>query len=150
LTFTGRLFLMKVPVKIIALASEVVLAIQLHAQSTQAAAYINKAIDIMEQNSLHKKSIVWPTLKKEALFQCKNCESTGDTYPVIRECIRRLGDHHSFFQAPNPQTGRVSSLVENNIPEGNLERLGHTVAAHITIPTYLGAEKDSKVFAVKL
>ncbi|MBT2621216.1 S41 family peptidase [Chryseobacterium sp. ISL-6] len=64
------------------------------------ASYVEKAIQIMEQNSVNKKSIDWATIKKDALKTVQEKKEIKETYPIIRDILGKLGDHHSKLYEP--------------------------------------------------
>ncbi len=66
--------------------------------STVAIDYLNRAIDIMQQNAFRRNSVDWPKLRQDALSMAAGSESPADTYEAIRYALRQLGDHHSFPQ----------------------------------------------------
>ncbi|MDH6252803.1 carboxyl-terminal processing protease [Chryseobacterium sp. H1D6B] len=64
------------------------------------ASYVEKAIAIMEQNSVNKKTIDWAAVRKEALKQTEGKKTIRETYPVIRNVLGKLGDQHSKLYEP--------------------------------------------------
>lgn len=72
---------------------------QLFSQETPVS-YVEKAIQIMEQNSVNKKSIDWATIKEIYLKQAHEKKTIRETYPVIREILGKLGDQHSKLYEP--------------------------------------------------
>jgi carboxyl-terminal processing protease len=133
------------------MACGIAFASRLEAQSPEAIAYLNRAIDLMEKNSLHKKDIDWPTLRRDALARAGGSRSAIDTYAAIREALTSLKDHHSFLQPPSPPSSQPSSFRPFELePESSLERTDLAIAARVTIPTFLGAGDDAERFAAKL
>lgn len=72
---------------------------KIFAQETPAS-YVEKAIQIMEQNSVNKKGIDWATIKKDALKTAHEKKEIKETYPIIRDILEKLGDHHSKLYEP--------------------------------------------------
>lgn len=73
---------------------------KVNAQETPSS-YVEKAIQIMEQNSVNKKSIDWATIKKDALKTAQEKKEIKETYPIIRDILEKLGDHHSKLYEPD-------------------------------------------------
>lgn len=72
---------------------------KMYAQETPAS-YVEKAIQIMEQNSVNKKNIDWATIKKDALKGASETKNIRETYPIIRNILEKLEDHHSKLYEP--------------------------------------------------
>jgi carboxyl-terminal processing protease len=66
--------------------------------SSEAAAYLNAAIDVMQQNFLHRDRVDWPELRRKTLAQAAGAQVPVDTYPAIRFALAKLSDHHSYLQ----------------------------------------------------
>jgi hypothetical protein len=70
---------------------------QNHSMSATAQAYLEHAIDVMQQNALHSEKIDWRTLRSEALERSRGAEVPVDTYDAIRWALKRV-NKHSFLQ----------------------------------------------------
>jgi carboxyl-terminal processing protease len=66
--------------------------------SPVAQSYLDSALNVMQQNFLHKDKIDWPQLRRETLSQAAGAQIPVDTYPAVRFALAKLGDHHSFLQ----------------------------------------------------
>ena len=71
--------------------------------SVAAISYLNHALNVMQQNSLRRKSIDWVKLRQETVDQASGAEGPADTYEAIRFALQQLGDHHSFLQLSSPE-----------------------------------------------
>ncbi len=127
-------------------------------QQTSGAAvgYINHALDIMQQNSLHRKVVDWRQLRRETLERAEGSQTAADTYDAIRFALGKLGDHHSFLQLspdmqttekearakykvlPTPETGPEkwppSPYIYRHIPGGSIEKIDGIRVARIVVP----------------
>ena len=65
--------------------------------SAEAKAYLQEALDIMQQYALHKRSIDWDALRKSTLDFAAGAQSPLDTYEAIRFALRQVNPH-SFLQ----------------------------------------------------
>jgi len=71
-------------------------------------AYLNRALDAMEQRALRRESVDWPRVRAEALALAAHAENTVDTYDAIRFALASLKDHHSSFH-PTPALEKLES-----------------------------------------
>jgi hypothetical protein len=97
-------------------------------------AYLTKALDAMEKNSMRARQIDWAALRRTAFEMAKNAQSPADTYDAIRWAVKELKDGHSFFSAPAPRRDRNpiddSSAGETRAQPGHKEApLGAEAAA---------------------
>ena len=144
------------------------------AVSTDATTYVSKALDIMEGNSIHKKTIDWKFLRQSTLSQSSRAKNTYETYDAIRYALSQLGDHHSFLQlspdlaqkeseakaslhvvsppTPGSEPWPPSPYINRREPEGHLERVGSTAVARIVVPEFDGPgdNETGRAYATKL
>lgn len=66
--------------------------------SSEAHTCLDRALDIMEQNSLNKTKVNWADLRAKAFTAAAGAQSTEDTYQAIRIALSSLHEHHSFLQ----------------------------------------------------
>ena len=95
--------------------------------SSEASAYLEEALDIMQSNSLHRLSTNWDVIRTSAFEVAQHAQTPADTYGAIRYALVRLGDHHSFFLPPFEveQRGQIT-VSDNPAPRGKLllEKIG--------------------------
>lgn len=63
-------------------------------------AYLEHALDLMQQNSLRAATVDWPELRMQTLERAAAAEIAVDTYDAIRFALSSLGDHHSQLHLP--------------------------------------------------
>ncbi len=68
--------------------------------SPEASAYLDEALDIMQEHSINRHEIEWASFRQEAHAQARDAQTPADTYYAIRFAISELGDHHSGFMSP--------------------------------------------------
>lgn len=70
----------------------------------EAEAYLTEALDVMQFNSVRRRSVDWPDFRRQAVADARalNARTPVDVHPVIEEALHRLGDGHSFFAAASP------------------------------------------------
>jgi len=115
--------------------------------SVEAAAYLEDALDIMQQKSLHRDRIDWGTLRKSAFKIAEHAQTPADTYGAIRYALAELGDHHSHFLTPEEHTQRGQlTLKEIPAPRGKLllGKLGF-----VAIEEFAGREGDEYATAAQ-
>lgn len=64
-------------------------------------AYVEDALNYMQENALNKHSVNWQAVREQTLIQSKDAKTTWDTYPAIAYAITQLGEKHSWFQLPD-------------------------------------------------
>jgi carboxyl-terminal processing protease len=103
----------------------------------EALAYLEEALDIMQEHSINQGQIDWERLRARARSRALGARSPEDTHNAIRLALRDLGDRHSHFMTPE----QVAELEDGTMnltspdPSGRLldEGLGY-----IMIPGFVG------------
>ena len=67
------------------------------ALAPEAEDFLNEVLDIMEENSINRKTIDWPDFKARVLEKATGAKTIVETYPAIEEALKLLGDNHSFY-----------------------------------------------------
>jgi len=95
--------------------------------------YLNKAVDVLEENSINRNSIDWVKFRNEVLEKGKEAESIKDTYPAIEYALGLLGDHHSFLMTPEQCKTFTDQKV--SLPEISAELINDRIG-YIKIPGF--------------
>ncbi len=66
----------------------------------EATAYLNEALDIVQQNALKREQVNWREVRRELSDLVKEAKTPADTYGAIEISLQRLNDHHSTFLSP--------------------------------------------------
>src|SRR6266545_1233752 len=81
------------------------------ALAPEARTYLNQALDII-QNSSVKQTTNWDEFRRLTMEKAARAQTPADTYPAIRDALKRLGDSHSGFFTPDDlkamDTGRAA------------------------------------------
>jgi carboxyl-terminal processing protease len=128
------------------------------AMSASAYSYLGRALDLMQQNALHKKEIDWPALRIETFWHAAGAQSTVDTYPGIFFALSQLKEYHSFLRLPDNLSDRdkrrswaalnsilgprntllprppASPFRTRTDPAGHLIRSGGLTFAYVVVP----------------
>lgn len=101
--------------------------------------YLNKAVDVLEENSINRNSIDWVKFRNEVLEKGKEAESIEDTYPAIQYALGLLGDHHSFLMIPE----QCKTFTDPNLPlpEISSELIDNRIG-YIKIPGFRGDRNE--------
>src|SRR6187399_642345 len=75
---------------------------------SNAEAYLNYLIAVMQQNSVNRVGIDWTAFRSQVLAAAPNAATIPDTYPAIRVALGLLNDHHSFYTNASG-TGGISN-----------------------------------------
>ena len=62
--------------------------------------YATKAFDFIERYALRRNAVDWPTIRQRAEERVRPARSIPDTYAIISDTLKALGDRHSSFQKP--------------------------------------------------
>jgi carboxyl-terminal processing protease len=73
----------------------------LQGMSPAARSYLTQLIEIMQANSINRKTIDWPAFRQVVVGVDSNEQTILDLYPKIRAALVLLNDHHSFYQGPD-------------------------------------------------
>lgn len=123
--------------------------------SPDAEAYLETALDIMEKNSLLKREVDWPALRRKTFEKAAGAQSPLETWDAIRLALKEIGDGHSFLQLPKelrekedalrktakPETPPAeiklpSPYIPRRRPEGFLEKSGGCAVGRVVVPLY--------------
>lgn len=93
------------------------------AQGTEAYAYLNEVLGVLEANSVNRETIDWKNFRQKVFAKAGDAETVADTYPSIQYAIKLLGDGHSYFLPVNYVAGEEESgeppvLQDEAVPEG--------------------------------
>lgn len=121
-------------------------AIVAGAAETTPAAYLDAALDIMQRNSIHRKTIDWPAFRKKAHERIAGAKTIQDVHAPLRAVLKDLGDGHSVLRAPpRPPTPTPSATTASHAsapvaPPKPREPWGEMKGdiAYIFMPTFSG------------
>ena len=63
-------------------------------------AYTRIALDFIEQVAYRVPLVDWAAIRARAEQRAESAATIADTYPIISEALKSLGDHHSSFTGP--------------------------------------------------
>jgi carboxyl-terminal processing protease len=66
-------------------------------------AYLNEALDYIQEHSVMREHVDWPTLRQQVFTLAAHAQTPAETYPAIERALECLGDRHSFFQVPGQE-----------------------------------------------
>jgi hypothetical protein len=69
--------------------------------SPVARSHLTQLLDIMQANSINRKTIDWVAFRQTVEGVAPNAQTIEDLYPRIRTALVLLNDHHSFYQGPD-------------------------------------------------
>ncbi len=115
-----------------------VIGSELQAQSpeTRPSGYLDRALVIMEEQSLRAYAVLWFQIRLGAFLRAAGATTTGDTYDAIRWALRELGDHHSFFRPPPPSEARSTPIASPSVDGRRVE----PNVGYVKIPGFTGTE----------
>jgi carboxyl-terminal processing protease len=136
------------------------------AVTPDAAAFLNSALDVLQQHDLHAASVDWSMLRVEAFKRAGGAFNPIDTYPAIYWALVQLNDSGSHLglppglypdqiallqQAekdakasapPARPTAPPTPFVARSLPEGHIDSvLGRTIA-YVVLPRCSAKDND--------
>ncbi len=66
----------------------------------EAKAYLDRALDLMQQHHLNSAKADWPALRARAYAATAGATRPAETYAAIRSTINALGERHTFLRPP--------------------------------------------------
>jgi carboxyl-terminal processing protease len=132
-------------------------------EATPAAkAYLQAALDVMQANSVRKRSVDWNLVRQKAVKAAAGAELPADTYEAIRVALRELKDSRSALDLSKEQrdleVSRKPTKIDQNRfslprptyaaevqkgPEGYVHRIGGQTVARVIVPAYEAAAAES-------
>jgi carboxyl-terminal processing protease len=121
-------------------------------------AYVEEALNYMQNNALHKHSIDWHAVREQTLARAKDAKTTWDTYPAIAYAITQLGEKHTWFDLPDnlpaerrqaldgeikkilarPDPLKPSPFMPSKELKGHLIHSSHGDLAYVVVPMCIG------------
>lgn len=136
--------------------------------SPAAKTYLQAALDLMQANSVRKKSVDWNVITQKALKSAAVAEVPADTYEAIRLAVRDLKDTRANLELtkglrdleairkPNKSDpnrvffGRPPAAVEvQHGPEGYLHKVGGRTVARVVVPAYDAEATEQSVIELR-
>jgi hypothetical protein len=66
--------------------------------ATEAEAFLNEVLNIMETNSINRNTIDWTEFRSKVFARVGAAQTIDETYAGISEALTLLGDNHSFLR----------------------------------------------------
>src|SRR2546430_12457207 len=80
--------------------------------TSEAMAYLDEALDYIQEHALKREQIDWPLFRQEISLLVPHAQKPADTYFAIERALERLGDHHSLFLDPASEQLRVQEKIK--------------------------------------
>jgi carboxyl-terminal processing protease len=101
---------------------------------------LDAAIKIVKENALHSSSIDWNLEIPKLCAQIGNDDGSLDTYPLIRELLASLQDHHSHLLSAKDADSNHSATTAISLPTVEQRSDG---AGYIALPGFNNVEKHN-------
>jgi carboxyl-terminal processing protease len=86
--------------------------------------YVERALAIIEQNSVNRERVDWRAFRSAVLEQARGADTVAASHLAVRFAMSHLADGHSYFMAPRQMTAIADE------PVGNARTGRETVAPH--------------------
>ena len=138
--------------------------------SPTAKTYLQAALDLMQTNSVRKKSVDWNVVTQKALKAAAAAEVPADTYEAIRLAVRDLKDTRATLELSKElrdleATRKPNKADPNRIffgrdrppaavevqhgPEGYLHKIGGRTVARVVVPAYDAESTEQSVIELR-
>lgn len=109
--------------------------------------YLNDVLNLMQRNALHRDSVDWPRVKKQAKRMAAQAKTYSDCHSAIRFVLDQLGDKHSLLvPASVAKTWNQGSLgATKKFPITGGEML-ESKYAYLTMPYFSSGNKENMVY----
>jgi carboxyl-terminal processing protease len=113
--------------------------------SPGAKGYIDEVLDLMQRNSINKKTIDWADFKSKVYATVAGAQTIADTYPGITEALRLLGDNHSTFTKPNGDVIYIRAIQCN--PQAIVIPTMPQHIGYVKVNSFSGSANDDAAIA---
>jgi C-terminal processing protease CtpA/Prc len=103
--------------------------------------YVDKALDIMERNSIMRNLIEWEEFREITFERASELNDMSDAHVSIRDAVMRLGDNHSRLILPDRAAARKKLDDSSGGPPPWTPVSGRLLDQHIgliTVPAFSG------------
>lgn len=121
--------------------------------SPKAFAYIDEALDYMQNKSVMRDKVNWSRIRQGTIARAEGVQNTADTYPAIEWALQQLGDHHSFLLTPDEAKAIHQKFnPDSSFPKPQARQLRHNIG-YINLPPFEGSDskaiKQYTTFAIR-
>ncbi|HJR70364.1 MAG TPA: S41 family peptidase [Gammaproteobacteria bacterium] len=123
--------------------------------SPAAARYVERALAIIEENSVNRELIDWRAFRSAVLEQARGADTVAASHLAVRFAMSHLADGHSYFMAPRQMTAIADAPVGNartgRDPVAARSELLASSVGYLRLPGFAGGtHTDQVAFAVEL
>ena len=114
--------------------------------SAEAQAYLDAAMDLIQEHSIKRDQVDWESLRGRARGQARDAQTTADTHPAIEFVLRALGDFHSFFLPPEQAVALQTGSLMKGLPGPEGKPIGEDLA-YLSLPAFAGSREAGEAYA---
>ena len=114
--------------------------------ASAAEAYLNEVLDLMEANSINRKTINWIDFRSKVFEKAGAAQTIDETYDAIREALTLLGDDHSFVIKPDGTGLAGVGTIRCNVVTVPQASVPETVG-YVRVTSFSGSEVEARDFA---
>jgi carboxyl-terminal processing protease len=116
--------------------------------STQARAYLNEVIGLMQAHSINRLTVDWNNLRTTVFREAPNAQIPADTYPAIRLAFTLIGDVHGTYRTPGGQVINPPMRSCSGANPGTVN-VPPTIG-YVKVPTFGGIGAEAAAYATGL
>jgi carboxyl-terminal processing protease len=114
--------------------------------SGEAEAYLDAALDIMQQHAITRDQVEWPALRSRTYRRAYGARTAADTYRAIQYALVDLGDGHSFFMTPEQVAQMQDGSLNATVPEPSGRPVEAKIAC-VSLPAFAGQGEAAVAYA---
>jgi len=105
--------------------------------------YLNQVLDLIEKSSV-KRDTKWDEFRRLTIEKAGPAKTSADTYPAIKDALKRLGDNHSELYTPEDL-----KMAEAGRAAGTRADLGIRVKGLVVVTVYPNGSASNAGVAVR-
>ncbi len=117
--------------------------------SEEAMAYLDKALDLMQEYSINTEKIDWESLRDLTYHRAYGSQSIADTYQAIQHALTDLGTNHSYLMTPEQVAQMEEGTLTASIP-GPQGKLIEGKLGYIYLPSWAGTRESADKHATAI
>ncbi|MFD7029461.1 S41 family peptidase [Streptomyces sp. NPDC059917] len=103
--------------------------------------YLARALDVMQERSVHRNGIDWPRVRRDAHARAASARTPAETYPAIVAALTDLGDHHSSFLTRTEAEITLGGTEDADAFAGLTGRRLPGAVGYLALPAVVGSPK---------
>ncbi len=110
--------------------------------SPELQAYLENALDLIEENSIYSAKVDWPSLRAAAFQDAATAQTTADLYPLLRQVLHATGDRHGYIMLPPQSDDYFNDTSAQAAYPIRFEIIQERIA-HLVVPAFISGNPEA-------